>query len=122
MNPETPPYMVSVRYYEGLKTPEGNIVSIFRGPAFEPYEWNTEDIDWGELNRGSRQLADSLLRDVRGWREVAHDSVDEFAELVIAKLPTDKKWRLWGSDIAAYEEKLYREKLSGRNWPECDYE
>ena len=108
-------------FYEGQVTPEGKIVTRYRSPDFEPHQFDTERLDWGELNDESLRLAYLLIQDAGSSHWPWPRMEEEFAEMVIAKLPRDGKWRLWRSEVAQFREKIFREQLAGRDWPECDY-
>jgi hypothetical protein len=106
-------------FYEGLQTPEGRIVVRYRGPDFEPKHFNTEHLDWGLLNADSYRLAALLMDDVGCFHWPWPRMREEFNEMVLSKMPREKKWRLWSSEIRFFREKIYRESVEGRTWPEC---
>jgi hypothetical protein len=111
-----------IGFYEGIKSPEGKILVRYRAPDFEPSQWGTERLDWGVLSPECQRLANLLLNDVGCDNWPWSGMREQFAAMVVAKLPCDRKWRLWCSEISHFREKIHREALAGRHWPECDYQ
>lgn len=121
MYPSAEDGLHGIGFYEGLVYPDGKILVSYRSPKFEPLQWDADEYDWGVLNTASQKLAVFLIENVGSFHWGWPTRREEFAEMVIAKLPRDRKWRLWCSEIGHFREKIYREKEAGRDWPTCDY-